>query len=39
MQEKVNLAEKLAIFEERWSPKIVGYMNDYKVQVVKGEYR
>jgi hypothetical protein len=39
MEEKVNLAEKLAVFEERWGVKIVGSMNDYMVQVVKGEYR
>jgi len=35
--EKVNLAAKLAMFEERWSPRIVGEMNDYKLQVVKVE--
>jgi hypothetical protein len=25
MPEAVNLAEKLALFDERWSPKIVGH--------------
>ena len=35
MQEKINLAEKLASFGERFSPKIVGYLNDYKLEVVK----
>jgi mannose-6-phosphate isomerase-like protein (cupin superfamily) len=40
MNDKVNLAEKLAMFTERWSPKIVGQLNDYDLQVVKvkGEF-
>lgn len=25
--EKVNLEEKLAVFDEHWSPKIVGELN------------
>jgi mannose-6-phosphate isomerase-like protein (cupin superfamily) len=33
--EKVNLAEKLASFEELFSPRIVGAYNENKVQVVK----
>ncbi len=37
MNDRINLADKLAAFEERWSPKIVGTMNDYKLQVVKVE--
>jgi mannose-6-phosphate isomerase-like protein (cupin superfamily)/GNAT superfamily N-acetyltransferase len=38
--DKVSLAAKLATFDEHWSPRIVGYMNDYKLQVVrvKGEF-
>lgn len=32
MQDKVNLAHKLAAFSERWSPKIVGELNDYEIQ-------
>lgn len=38
--EKVNLAEKLASFEELFSPRIVAYVNDEKVQVAKtkGEF-
>jgi mannose-6-phosphate isomerase-like protein (cupin superfamily) len=32
---KVNLAEKLTQFDDRWSPKIVARMNDYDVQLVK----
>ena len=38
--EKVNLAEKLAQFEEYWNPKIVGEVNDCYVKVVKfkGEF-
>jgi mannose-6-phosphate isomerase-like protein (cupin superfamily) len=40
MDEKINLAEKLAAFDDRWSPRIVGYLNDYKLQLVKvaGEF-
>jgi mannose-6-phosphate isomerase-like protein (cupin superfamily) len=38
--DKVNLAEKLALFDEHWQPRIVAEMNDYKIQVVKvlGEF-
>jgi hypothetical protein len=35
MLEKVNLAEKLAGFDEPFSPRIVGYYNDTKIQVAK----
>ena len=40
MKDKVNLAEKFALFEEALSPKIVGTLNDYKLQIVKviGEF-
>jgi mannose-6-phosphate isomerase-like protein (cupin superfamily) len=40
MDHKINLAEKLALFDEQWSPRIVGYLNDYKIFVVKvkGEF-
>ena len=37
MIEKVNLAEKLASFDEPWSPKIVAELNDSYVKVVKFE--
>jgi mannose-6-phosphate isomerase-like protein (cupin superfamily) len=37
MEDKVNLAEKLASFSERFSPKIVGYLNDYKLELVKAQ--
>ncbi|HET7478750.1 MAG TPA: cupin domain-containing protein [Rubrobacteraceae bacterium] len=38
--EKVNVAEKLALFEERWSPKVVGELNGQHVKLVKllGEF-
>jgi mannose-6-phosphate isomerase-like protein (cupin superfamily) len=38
--DKVNLAEKLSLFDEHFSPKIVAMLNDYEVQVVKasGEF-
>lgn len=35
--EKVNLAEKFAQFAERWSPKIVGELNDSYVKLAKLE--
>ncbi len=38
--EKVNLAEKLALFDEHWSPKVVGELNGQHVKLVKilGEF-
>lgn len=38
--EKVNLAEKLSLFNDYWSPKIVGEINDSYVKLVKvkGEF-
>jgi mannose-6-phosphate isomerase-like protein (cupin superfamily) len=38
--EKVNLREKLASFDEIFSPRIVGSFNDAKIQVakLKGEF-
>ncbi len=40
MNQKVNLAEKLASFSEHWVPKVVGELNGQYVKVVKfkGEY-
>jgi mannose-6-phosphate isomerase-like protein (cupin superfamily) len=35
--EKVNLAEKLATFDERWSPRIVAGFNGNDVMVAKVE--
>jgi mannose-6-phosphate isomerase-like protein (cupin superfamily) len=35
--DKVNLAEVLAGFDDRWSPRIVAGYNDNKVMVVKAE--
>ena len=37
MEDKVNLADKLASFDEPFRPKIVGYLNDYKLEVVKSK--
>ena len=34
---KVNLAEALAQVDDHYSPLIVGYLNDYKIAVVKPE--
>jgi mannose-6-phosphate isomerase-like protein (cupin superfamily) len=38
--DKVNLADKLATFDEHWQPHIVARLNDYKVFVtkLKGEF-
>jgi mannose-6-phosphate isomerase-like protein (cupin superfamily) len=33
--EKVNLAEKFALFHEHWTPKIVGELNGQHVKLVK----
>jgi mannose-6-phosphate isomerase-like protein (cupin superfamily) len=40
VQDKVNLADKLALFGEHWQPKIVARMNDNDVRLVKvkGEF-
>jgi mannose-6-phosphate isomerase-like protein (cupin superfamily) len=37
---KVNLAEKLALFGDHWSPKVVGELNGQQVKLVKfrGEF-
>ena len=39
-RDKVNLAEKLSLFDEHWSPKIVGELNGQHVKLVKllGEF-
>lgn len=38
--DKVNLAEKLALINEHWRPKVVGELNGQEVKVVKfqGEF-
>ena len=40
MVRKVNLAEAMARFDEHWSPKIVGHVNDMHVKLAKlhGEF-
>jgi mannose-6-phosphate isomerase-like protein (cupin superfamily) len=35
--EKVNLAEKFTQFDQRWSPRIVGELNDFQVKLAKLE--
>ena len=36
----INLASKLSLFDEHWSPKIIAQMNDYHFKLVKvqGEF-
>ena len=38
--EKVNLAEKLRLFSEHWSPRVVGELNGHHVKLakLKGEF-
>ena len=40
MAHVVDLREKLSLFSEHWSPKVVATLNDYEVKVVKvkGEF-
>jgi len=40
MARAVDLRDKLSLFSEHWSPKVVATMNDYEVKIakVKGEF-
>ena len=40
MDDRINLAEKLALLPEAYQPGLIGYLNDYKLLVVKvdGEF-
>jgi mannose-6-phosphate isomerase-like protein (cupin superfamily) len=40
MNNKINLQQKLALLDQPYQPGIVGYLNDYKLTVVKikGEF-
>ena len=40
MDDKVNLADKIRLLGRPYSPGIVGYLNDYKLAVVRvrGEF-
>jgi len=33
----INFAEKLGLFSERWTPKVIAEMNDYQLKLVKLE--
>ncbi len=33
--EKVNVTQKLSLFKDHWSPKVVGEVNDFEVKLVK----
>ncbi|UCH74556.1 MAG: cupin domain-containing protein [Rhodospirillales bacterium] len=35
--EKVNLAGKFALFDDRWSPKLVAVLDDYDIKLAKLE--
>jgi hypothetical protein len=36
----VDLADKLSLFSEHWSPKVVARLNDYEIKLakLKGEF-
>ncbi len=36
MDDKINLADKLAVFPDYWSPRTVARLNDFDVMVVRG---
>jgi mannose-6-phosphate isomerase-like protein (cupin superfamily) len=38
--EKVNLAQKFALFDEQWSPKLIGELNGQQIKIAKiqGEF-
>jgi len=36
MSDKINLSEKFSLFEECWSPKILGEVNGSHVMIVDG---
>ena len=40
MDDRINLAEKIALLGGAYQPGVIGYMNDYKLMVVKldGEF-
>ncbi|MCB1644610.1 MAG: cupin domain-containing protein [Pseudomonadales bacterium] len=33
----VNIKSKLALFDERWSPRVIAEMNDYQFKLAKAE--
>lgn len=35
MKDKINLREKLSIFSEYWSPKVIAEMNNYQFKLAK----
>ena len=35
MLEKVNLADKFALFSDHWHPRVVGNINNFQVKLVK----
>ena len=40
VNEALDIAEKLSLFSEHWSPKVLARLNDYEIKVVKlkGEF-
>lgn len=40
MPDTINLREKLALFSDHWSPKVIAELNDYQIKLVKlqGEF-
>ena len=40
MAEPIDIADKLSLFSEHWSPKVVARLNDYEIKLakLKGEF-
>ena len=40
MAEPIDIADKLSLFSEHWSPKVIARLNDYEIKVakLKGEF-
>jgi mannose-6-phosphate isomerase-like protein (cupin superfamily) len=37
MSDKINIAEKFSLFEERWRPKVIARLNGQELKVIKVE--
>lgn len=35
MYKSINFAQKLALFDDHWQPKVIAEMNDYQFKIVK----
>ncbi len=37
MNDSINLADKFALFDDTWAPRVIAAMNDYQIKLVKLE--